>query len=321
MPIVLAEGRQGDPPDVDAVDLDGAPVDVVEAGDEVGRGGLARPRRADEGDELPGLGLEVDVLEGERGGCPRERGRGRRQLPVGGRTRRDGSRLDQAGLDRLLGDRLDDGVGHRFVGRGSGRVRLPLRERLVRQRGRNGGRGIAEPDPVAGAPGRARPPGSRVTASGASTISGSRSRYSKIRSKSASAPWISTWTLSSWPSGKKSRLWSVVKATMSPTVGADGSPLMASTAGQPVHEGRGDAEDRADDHEEPAADHRLAELEPGEAPVQLLEAGGRGCLLAERLREEHARDAQGLLGHRGHVGQRLLGLAADLAAGPCRRGR
>jgi hypothetical protein len=72
--------------------------------------------------------------------------------------------------------------------------------------------------------------GSSVTASGASTISGSRSRYSKIRSKSASDPAISTWTLRSWPSGKKRRLWSVVKATMSPAVGADGSPFMASTA-------------------------------------------------------------------------------------------
>ena len=33
--------------------------------------------------------------------------------------------------------------------------------------------------------------------------------------------------LSSWPSGKKSRLWSVVNATMSPIVGADGSPWIA----------------------------------------------------------------------------------------------
>ena len=69
--------------------------------------------------------------------------------------------------------------------------------------------------------------GSSATASGASVISGSRSMYSKIRSNSASDPWISTWTLSSWPSGKKSRLWSVVKATMSPAVGALGSPLAA----------------------------------------------------------------------------------------------
>ena len=33
--------------------------------------------------------------------------------------------------------------------------------------------------------------------------------------------------LSSWPIGKNSRLWRVVKATMSPAVGADGSPAAA----------------------------------------------------------------------------------------------
>ena len=49
-----------------------------------------------------------------------------------------------------------------------------------------------------------------------------------MRSNNASEPWISTCTLSSWPSGKKSRLWSVVKATITPAVGADGSPLAAS---------------------------------------------------------------------------------------------
>ena len=67
-----------------------------------------------------------------------------------------------------------------------------------------------------------------ATASGASTISGSISRYSKIRSKRASEPWISTWMPSSWPSGKKSRLWRVVKATIVPADGALGLPLAAS---------------------------------------------------------------------------------------------
>ena len=47
-----------------------------------------------------------------------------------------------------------------------------------------------------------------------------------MRSKSASAPCTSTCTFSSWPSGKKSRDWSVVKATMSPIVGAFGAPLI-----------------------------------------------------------------------------------------------
>ena len=49
-----------------------------------------------------------------------------------------------------------------------------------------------------------------------------------MRSNSASEPWISTWMLSSWPSGKKRRLWSVVKATIVPADGAPGAPLAAS---------------------------------------------------------------------------------------------
>ncbi len=48
-----------------------------------------------------------------------------------------------------------------------------------------------------------------------------------MRSNSASDPWISTCTLSSCPIGKNSRLWSVVNATMSPAVGADGLPFAA----------------------------------------------------------------------------------------------
>ena len=85
-------------------------------------------------------------------------------------------------------------------------------------------------------------------------------------------------------------------------------------AGQPVHERRRDAEDRADDHEEPAPDHRLADLELRQPPVEVAEAGDDVGLLAERLGQEHAADAQRLLGGRGHVGQRLLRLGADLAA-------
>ena len=44
------------------------------------------------------------------------------------------------------------------------------------------------------------------------------SRYSKIRSKRASELCTSTWTPSSEPIGKKSRDWSVVKATSVPIV-------------------------------------------------------------------------------------------------------
>ncbi len=163
--------------------------------------------------------------------------------------------------------------------------------------------------------GRARSPGPAPTASGASTISGSISRYSKIRSNSASAPWISTWTLSSWPSGKNSRLWSVVNATMSPIVGRRRVALDREVPGQPVHERRRDAEDRADDHEEPAPDHRLADLERGQLGVQAAEPLDRrlACWpnvldssmpLTLRVSSVRAR----------HLGQRLLGLGRHLPA-------
>src|SRR5207342_3048883 len=58
-------GPELDPPDVDAIDLDGSGVDVVEAWDQVRRGRLATARRSDEGDELTRVGLEVDMLERE----------------------------------------------------------------------------------------------------------------------------------------------------------------------------------------------------------------------------------------------------------------
>jgi hypothetical protein len=50
------------------------------------------------------------------------------------------------------------------------------------------------------------------------------SRYSKIRSNRAMALWTSTETWSIWPTGKNSRLWSVVKATMLPAVRPDAAP-------------------------------------------------------------------------------------------------
>ncbi len=51
---------------------------------------------------------------------------------------------------------------------------------------------------------------------GRSSISTGRSRYSKIRSKSASDVWMSIPTESSEPTGKKSRVCSVVNATTVP---------------------------------------------------------------------------------------------------------
>ena len=236
-----------------SVDLDRAGVDVVQPRDEVGRRGLARARRPDEGHQLARLRLEVDALERER----RERSRSPAPRPgAPSAQRRLGERLDapppstgaaaQRGLDLLRRSAMLVTLARaRHAPAPTGR---PRSGSGTTRRGSGPARG-----PVAA---------SRATASGASTISGSISRYSKIRSNRASAPWISTCTLSSWPSGKNSRLWSVVNATMSP-IGrrVRDRRWMASVAGQPVHERRHDAEDRADDHEEPAADHRLADLE------------------------------------------------------------
>ena len=67
----------------------------------------------------------------------------------------------------------------------------------------------------------------RSTASGASTMSGFRSRYSNIRSNSASDERSSTETWSSCPIGKYSRVCSVVKATMVPAV--IGCPFASSS--------------------------------------------------------------------------------------------
>ena len=74
------------------------------------------------------------------------------------------------------------------------------------------------------------PEGLSSTASGASVISCGISRYSKIRSNSARAPWISTCTFSSCPSGKKSRDWSVVKATIVPIETLVSPPMISVPA-------------------------------------------------------------------------------------------
>ena len=93
-----------------------------------------------------------------------------------------------------------------------------------------------------------------------------------------------------------------------------GAAVGGQRPGQPVHERRHDAEDRADDHEEPAPDHRLADLESGQRLVLPPELVDRGLLLTERLRQQDPGDAQGLLGRGAHLGQRLLGLGRHLAA-------
>ena len=61
----LPDRSQRDLPDVEAVDLDRARVDVVQAWHQVGRGCLARPRRAHQCHELTRLDLEVDPLQGK----------------------------------------------------------------------------------------------------------------------------------------------------------------------------------------------------------------------------------------------------------------
>jgi hypothetical protein len=78
--------------------------------------------------------------------------------------------------------------------------------------------------------------------------------------------------------------------------GGGGVALDGQPAGEPVHERRVIAEDRPDDHEEPAPDHRLAQLEPGEPRVEPAEPLRRLLLLAERLGQQHAADREGLLG-------------------------
>ena len=92
----LAQRRELDPADVDVVDLDRARIDVVQPRHEVGRGRLARPRRADERDELTRVGDEVDVVEAE--------GRG-----LGGGLLRFAGRV---GLVALCCEELHEGPGH-----------------------------------------------------------------------------------------------------------------------------------------------------------------------------------------------------------------
>src|SRR5829696_1840665 len=73
--------------DVDAVDPDGALADVVDPGDQHGRGRLAGPGRADQGDQLPGADAEADVAQDRLAGGGPDGGR-----PAG-----------EAGDGRLLG--------------------------------------------------------------------------------------------------------------------------------------------------------------------------------------------------------------------------
>ena len=59
-----AERGQGDAVDVDPVQEDRAVLDLVEAGNQRGEGGLARAHRADHAEHRAGGDAELDVLEG-----------------------------------------------------------------------------------------------------------------------------------------------------------------------------------------------------------------------------------------------------------------
>ena len=128
-----------------------------------------------------------------------------------------------------------------------------------------------------------------------------------MRSKSASAPWTSTWTLSSWPSGKKSRLWSVVKATMSPIVGALGTPVkMSAPASQYTNAGMMlKIVPTIMKNQRPTMLWRICSA--ASLALATPEALDRGRLLAEGLGQQDAADAERLLGDGGHVGQRSSG--------------
>ena len=134
-----------------------------------------------------------------------------------------------------------------------------------------------------------------------------------MRSNSASEPWISTWIPSSWPSGKNSRLWSVVKATIVPADGAFGLPLAASVpASQYTNAGMIEKiVPMIMKNQRPTIAWRI--WSAGQPLVEATELGDRVGLLAERLRQQDARHAERLLGRGGQLGQRLLGLGRDLA--------
>ena len=101
----LAQGGGGEVADVGAADADGAGVDVVEAGQELGEGGLAGAGGADDGDDLAGVDAEGDVVDdldaaaGVEGGDLLEGGEG--DVGGGGVGEADGVELDGDGAGGL----------------------------------------------------------------------------------------------------------------------------------------------------------------------------------------------------------------------------
>jgi hypothetical protein len=102
-PAALRGDERGGAGDEPAADGDGARIGRFEPGDEAEEGGLAAPARPQDSDELAGLDLQVDAVEGHhRSVRPAEAGAGDRD------GRRCGRRFD-------LGRRIKrDGFGHQL---------------------------------------------------------------------------------------------------------------------------------------------------------------------------------------------------------------
>ena len=229
---------------VEAVDLDRALVDVVQPRHQVGRGRLARARRSDQRHQLAGLDLEVDVRRAPNGqplgsarppASSRARSRSARHRP-----RRPPWPLPSPAGPRTPARRPPIGSGTRRAGSGSR---------------------------------RAPRSGSSARASGASTMSTRQVEVledaveQRQRALDLDLHVEQLAEREEQPRLERGEGDDVADRRRG-RVALDGQP-----AGQPVDERRRDREDRADDHEEPAADHALADLERGELRVGVAGSG------------------------------------------------
>ena len=259
-PITRPERRQLDPPDVDAVDLDGARVDVVQPRDQVGRGRLARSGRPHERDELTGRGLEVDVLELELRD-DLDRRHGQRPVPVAVHGIDDGRQA--AGIDRRGRQR---GLELPASATASPSWSCPRATASIARADGTASVGywkddVVEADPTAD---RGRVEGHRV---GRVDDLGIHLEVLEDPVEERQGPLDLDLDVQQLAEREE-------QAALERGEGHDVADrrgrrvaLDRQPAGQPVHERRRDAEDRADDHEEPAPDHRLADLERGQLRV------------------------------------------------------
>jgi hypothetical protein len=289
----LAERGKLDPPDVDAVDLDGAGVHVVQPRNQVRGRGLARAGRTDQRDQLTRLRLEVDVLERERLD-DLERWRATVEWLEGARF--DGfHRGDRRDLREFLSGVIAvlDNVERTCLRRRCRRIA----ERHVTQPEPAADRGVVKCDGVR----RVDDLGIHPEVLEDPVEQGQRALDLDL-------------DVEQLAEGEE-------QATLERGEGDDRAgrrrrriAVRGKRPGEPVHECRHDAEDRPDDHEEPASNHRLPDLEPGKVLVDRPELRDRVLLLAERLRQQHSRHAERLLGRRTQLGERLLGLGRDFPA-------